>query len=383
MSTKYGMRLISKKDFKVYDSELFFAGDNAPSFNFNSSMFRFTDVFDFSIGVPSGVARDVHSHDFVEFYFEVNSKKYNIGVGYIEDFQKIKRIQETTLSGNGRDLIGILQDRYFVKNLHSENIQIADLVKRIIKNEYIDSYTRIFKNRKGIIKPDNMYNGPFLSSSTAETSKAQILKKASSTTLNIIYQDHDGFVVVRGKRPKPKSKGVLKEGTSNVVALTIKEKYSEVYSDATTFYNAAQSSVDNQSNSSTSINYDKRIRSIIKKTFYDTFNVNDIKDFAGTLKAEQRIKQVADYNLRISNRGLCVPIISTDEPYYLDKSTGEIIPYRVGDIWTLESQDSDLTSSEFPNGTNRLDFELTGIDVKSDLAGSSIELEFNLPETIV
>jgi|GEM_PF-6093976 len=383
MKTKYGMRFISKKDLRVYESDLFFAGDRATSFNFKSSVFQFTDVFDFSIGVPNGVARDIHSHDIVEFYFEVNGKKYNIGVGYIEDFQKSKSTQETMMSGNGRDLLGILQDRFFSKNLHSENIMIASLIKKTIKNEYIDNYTRNFKNRKGIVKPVSMYNGPFLSSSTSETSKAQILKKASSTILNLIYQDHDGFVVVRGKKTKPTSKGILKEGSSDVINLSISEKFSGAYSDATTFYNAAQSAVDNQSNSATSINYDKRIKGIVKKTFYDTFNVNDIKDFAGSITAEKRIKEVAEHELRISNRGLCSVVISTDRPYFIDKSSGEVIPYRQGDVWTIESNDKDLTSSSFPDGTNRLDFELSGIDVKNDSTGTNIELEFHLPETIV
>lgn len=393
MIIKPYINIISRKTGSVVSTGLFPEG-SVPDFNFKTDMFNFSDVFDFKVGFPKGADVNIKSHDFVEFgYFvkkdnsikDIESAKYQIGVGYICKFQDSESPTGITFNANGRDLLGRLIDVPFRKSLIVEKQTLTQIFSDICKGEYVESYARM-NNRKGFISEDEAYKGVMLYKVSSEQLKGRILQRyTNELALNVSYSDHNGIIVLRGRKKKATSlEGNLfdygnKKNISNIVVLN---DYDSSFSDAVITYSSAEKNVSDANKIGNPIkNLDKRVDGIVDRRLIETINIGEAKDFAGNVDPKSRVNEIANHKIRISNRNLNSIAIQVNLPFVLNDQ-GQIQFFRVGQFWRINSYRKKFKTSEKPEGVKAIEMLLAGINYSSSVNGHTFELLFVEPDTV-
>lgn len=379
-----GINFINRKTGKSYSSSLL-PSESAPKFRFKTDMLNFSDVFEFKIGLPKGSTYDFGSHDFVEFFYNVNGKKYEIGVGYIEDFNDSESDSEITLTANGRDLMGRMIDVPFRKGLTVKDTNLLDIYLRLCADEYVHRYSQI-KGKKGYIKADNIYDGKLLLSVRSDQLKGRVLQRyTNELALNIAYVDEKGFINIRGRKPRPDSiKGTLTDSGDrpNVSLISVSQKLSSVYSDALIQYSAGEANASDANKIGNPIvNQDQRVKGIVNRRFIEPINIPEARDFAGSVDPKARANQIANHKIRTSNRALSTVSVSSSLPFVLDRNN-EVTPFRIGDFWRLKSYRPKFRTSENPQGTSEVVMLLAGILYDLSEVKNSFELLFIEPDTV-
>jgi hypothetical protein len=351
----------------------------ASQINVKLNVFNFSDPFDISIQVPLDKKPKIKSHSFVEFFVDVNRAPFQIAAGYLEDFVTTSDSDKITMSANGKTLIGQLMNSNFKKTLYAENSELGSFINATVKGEYVEQYNKL-KGRSGMII-DNDYNrATFLASSDQFQMKGQIIERYCKLSCTLIYQDRLGRIVLTGNDhsfTQPLGRLIWAKNRSNIKSLNIRENFSETYSSATIFYTQSEAQTD--VNAAASVQYqntDPRVKGVISRPYYETFNVSDIQHFAGKITPEARMSQIARSSIRISNRKINQVIISTDTPYFFDTVKREFIPYELLQVWEIESDQNDLTDIDNPNGTNVVKMILTGIDYSATEDALDVQLQF-------
>lgn len=385
MKTVPVVKFISRTTGEEFNSEILPDGAQ-PEYNFKTDIFNFSDVFDFKVGLNKEGIQNLKSHDFVEFGYTVDGKFFEVGVGYICKFQDSESDQGIELLGNGRDLLGRLIDSPFRKGVQVEKQTLRDIYLSICKGEYVEQYAQL-KSRKGYIVPNDMYQGAMLFVTRSDQLKGRILQQYTNTlSLNIAYSNHLGQIVIRG-RHRTVSDGEIM-GTiydygdkQNVSKIVVNNDYDSAFSDAVIQYSSGEANVaDSNKTGNPIVNSDSRVKGVVNRRLIEALNVNEAKDFAGSVDPRQRVNELAYHKLRVSNRGLNSVGIQTNLPFMvIDK---KIVPLRIGQYWRLNSYRKKFKTNDHPDGTKEVVMLLSGISHSFSLSGFNFDLQFVEVDTV-
>lgn len=354
--------------------------------NFRTEMFKFCSVFEFNIAVASEEDIDIASHDFVEFYYDINGKPHQLGIGYLEDFVDQTNAHRASFKANGKSLLGQLMNISFKVAIYSERTSLDQLFNRAASGEYVDTYNKL-KGRSGMIIDQKFDRSNFLARSDISQKKGQILENCGKLGCTLIFEDRLGRVVLLGKdfTPPPISgRFIYSKNKTNVLDLAIMKSYSEVLSSVTVFYTQSEALTNvNAVKDRTFQNTDPRINGIIQNTSTETLNVSDVAHFAGEITPEKRMEEIAKSTIRKSNRKINQVVVINDAPFFVDPITKVEKPFEIGQLWEIESDIKKLTSKEYPNGTNLVEMVITGLNYSGTESSTEVQIQLSEPDTLI
>jgi len=345
---------------------------------FNSDMRRFTGAFEFEVEFGADESVDINSHDFVEFYFFMGSQKFQIGVGFIEDFVKKTSAAGNVLQGNGRDLLAQLMLFPYKERVYQSGLTYREFLTTALDNTYIPTYLK-FRNRPTSIVDLGMFNGPMIFTDVATSQRAQVVQEYAELAQNIVYLDRLGRMVVYGRdsRSLGDTKQTLSSyGDSNVIDISVRQNFSKAYTEVSVIWQGEENlslGLINHNSVPSSIqkNFDPRLKNMYQP-LYKVYSAQDLVGLAGNVGALARIESLAKAAVRKSSQNLSMPIVTVDSPYWVS-STGKLVPYEIGQIWTIRSDAFKINSPH----------KLVGIDYKQEASSTIVQLAFVEPDTIV
>ena len=358
--------------------------------NFTTDVRQFSGSFDLEMELGDGEEFDVQFHDFVEFWFTANGQKYQIGVGFLEDFVADDTPNSAIIHGNGREFTGQLINIPFRKQIISSGVAYETLLRNGIKQGYFQEYAN-FRNLSDVLSGPNRYAG-YLTVLTQQTMNVgAVLQEYGDLVLNVMYQNRLGQLEVYGrgtdavKLPIGSPLGTLCEGfgLTNISDISVRQNFSKVFSECTVFWQANQASVDTGNPTLASqrfTNADPRIAQIYQPQM-KIFSADDLANLAGGITAAQRVAQVAQSEIRKSMQNVNMVTVTTPYPYYTppvnqmgtNNPSTMIIPFEKQQLWRVRSQRRNLDSI----------MRLAGIHYAQDASQLDVQLQFVEPDTLV
>jgi hypothetical protein len=356
----------------------------------NKDIRSLTDSFDFEISFRFGEEIELHSHDFVEFYFYLpNTKtKFQISCGYIEDFVKETNSSALKFQANGRDFLGQFFSLPFLKAKTFNQTSTLNFLTEVIKQEYktdgqkqdtyLAEYLR-FNNRTQLVLDHGASKTPLNIQNLSDAKIAPVVQQSYEEVMNIVYQHRKGSVVVWGRGEEPDLKFLnankmgytLSEDTDqNVKRFVLRENYSKVFSEVKIQYAGGENNIDYYSTPSNAVfNSNRKARQIFQPEIR-TFQTDTLVTTGGTIGVDQKRDALAKSILRKSNQNLTQVVIQTHRPFYLTK-TGDTIPYEVNQLWKIYSYTNEineymrLVGIGYTQDANELNVELCFIPMDS------------------
>jgi hypothetical protein len=352
----------------------------ASSINLNRDARQFSGTFDLSMQLTAAEAFPVKSHDFVEFYFDLPTGRFQVGTGFLEDTIKETGESSYTIKANGREHIGQLVNIPFNKGFIFKQEPLVRFIPRTLINTYLSSYAA-FRNLGAPLVNLNAFVGPIQFVANGLNRRGAVIQEGADLSCDLVFQDRLGRVVIYGRKESggvldaSPAMGTLINGSqkSNVQSLTVRQTYSKVVSQAIVFWTSAQANVEEALLSSNLFkNTDPRSKEIYQPEM-KTFSATDLQALAGGVAAETRIAMVAKSIIRKSNQNLNQVVITTPDPYYTDPVTGAITPFETLQNWQIQSTFDGLD----------LLMTLVGINYQQSESGLEIQLAFVEPDTLV
>lgn len=354
----------------------------------NKDMRSFCDSFDFDILFRFDDTIDLHSHDFVEFYFiePTTKKNFQVCCGYVEDFVKETTQNSLRFQANGRDFLGQLFNIPFLKAKPLDQTTVLSFLSTVINQKYytnaaqqdtyLAEYLRI-NNRTKQIEDLGAATGALLVPNLSDSKVAPVLQQTLETVLNFIYQDRKGRVVVFGVDASGNNVHdtvvpyTLSEfGDRNVKRFVLRENYSKVFSEVKIQYVGAENNLDYYATPSNSVfNSEKKARQIFQPEVR-TFQTANIVTTNGTIGIDQMRDAQAKSILRRSNQNLSQVNIQSTYPFYVP-ATGDVVPYEVNQVWRIYSKTNNidtnmrLVSIHYNQTESELNCELGFVGVKT------------------
>lgn len=363
---------------------------------YNTDINTFTDVFSLEIDLAPDDLFDIQSHDFVEFYFELDNpapgyqKRHQIGVGFLEKFHRDSSPTRVKIMANGRDLFGENMFAPFVVPVR-QNLTLKDfLTSKVIKGSYLEAYHSIRGQGRSTLVDRGAFGTQMFFRSDLEQKKGALIQNYAGLAINVVFMNRLGQVEILGRpgtlgstAPSVSSSplGILKKG-SNVDRLIVKQDYTNVFSDFTVFWTSAQAEQSkNTLASNTFKNSDPRVSHISKPGFL-TLNTSDLASLGGEVSASQRISDLAKSNIRKSNQNLNSAVVMTSDPFFT-KDDGTQVPFIQGQVWRLQSNEPEFKTRAQPTGTDSVDMLLSGINYNESLSGQEFQLNFIEGDTLI
>lgn len=362
---------------------------------YNTDLTAFTDVFSMDVELAPDETFDVKSHDFVEFIVEVPNpapgvdKNHQIGVGFLEQMQRKTSKDAVRIMANGRDLFGQFMFAPFSTPIRQE-LTLINFMQQVIRGSYLQKYMDLRQKGKTKIRNLGAFTVPMFFRSDLEQKKGAMVEEYAELAINLVYMNRLGQAEIYGRTGNvgasaaarsPKSIGVLAKGSNVDDMLTI-QNFTQVMSEITIFWTSAQAEQErNTMPSSTFKNTDPRVKHIDKPGFR-TFNTSDLVSLGGNVNAEARIRDVGKSLLRKSMRSINQVVVMVSDPYFTF-ANGTQQPWVVGQKWTLQSTEPEFITASAPNGTDRTEMILAGINYQQNADGQQFQLKFIEEVTVV
>lgn len=342
---------------------------------YNTDMRMFTDSFDFEVRFARDVVVDILSHDFVEYYFTLDGKKFQIGVGFLETCKSQASAEGYVLRGNGRDLLGQLIDIPFKRNLRQEQMSISRFLQtEALKDSYINEYLS-FRNRSNQVVDRGAYKGVLQFATTAEVKRGSVVQEYADLAMNEVYLDRMGRPTIYGRANSADlqvPQTLSHEGDLNVIGLIKTDDFSKVYSEVTIAVVQAELNLDN-SNLKSRLwkNTDTRV-SHVYRPYYKTYGTADLVKTGGTAGVELLQERLAKSIIRKGNQNIGSVVIRAAQPYYVAVD-GSKLPYEVGQNWSVKSTAFQIDKQ----------MKLVGIGYRQEPGNLDVQLAFVEPDTVV
>ena len=159
---------------------------------------QFTDTFDFDISYRIDDKIDLHSHDFVEFYFYRDGQKFQIGCGFVEDFVSETSATAHTFQANGRDFLGHLFNIPFLEASPFKETSMLNFLNYCIKKSYMPEYLN-FKKQPNAVVDNGAYKDLLIIPELTDAKIAPVVQSMTEEVFNIVYQNRFGQLVVWGR----------------------------------------------------------------------------------------------------------------------------------------------------------------------------------------
>ncbi len=354
------------------------------SINYNTDITQFTDSFDFSIALAEDEGFSIDSHDFVEFAFQKDDfTLHQIGVGFIEDIQRISNADGVTLQGNGRDFFGHLLNVPFKKQLKRESLRLNRFINRLLKDSYLEEYLSLRNPFISSVRDLGSFSPQMIFYSDLEQKKAQVLQKYADLAINLVYMNRLGQVEILGRPGVTGSTafpfldlpvGTLKKGNgSNILSWAVRKNYSNVFSEFTVFYSEGEAQLDLQAIVSPAFkNSDARVQDHIFQPGFTTYNSTDLVTIGGGIPFINRVRDLGKAQIRKSNRDLNSVIVVSDNTG--ETVGGVFVPFQIGQPWILQSNEREFTSPRLPSGTDTIQLVISAISYQATEEGTQCQL---------
>lgn len=364
----------------------------------NKDIRQLCDSFDFDISFKVSDKVDIHSHDFVEFYFMLDGSKFQISCGYLEDFVKETSSGTHTFKANGRDFLGQLFNVPFLIAKPLDSTTLVQFAESIVsqtfkiddnKNQdtYLSEYLRIKNVPRKVIDLGG-YKGPVHIPELSDAKIAPVLQSTADEVFTTVYQNRHGQVVLFGRdhtneiqknqagdltlnkslNPNDDHTGLtLHEfGDDNVMKFTLRENFSKVFSQVKIFYTGGEGFIGYANTPSREIfNSEKKARQIFQPEIRSFQNQTLITVAGGKASLNDLKDQQAASIIRKSNQNLTQIIIKTNKPFYL-KQDGTKKPYEVNQLWIIKAESLGVSET----------MRLVGIGYVQDNSSIDVELLF-------
>ena len=350
----------------------------------NKDIRQLCDSFDFDISFRFSDKVDLHSHDFVEFYFLIDGNPFQISCGFLEDFTKETSPTSHTFKANGRDFLGQFFNIPFLKAKSFDQTTLMVFLQSLISQSYVNAdetkmmYLHEYLKFKGIKRQIiNMgaFAGPLLVPELSDAKVAPIMQQLADEVYNIIYQNRLGQVVVWGRdQLSAMDTGLtIYDSTDlNTSKFTLRENFSKVFSEVKIFYCGGENNIDYKSTPSKAFfNSDLKSRQIFQPEIR-TFQTGTLVTTAGQVDYVEKKDALAKSILRKSNQNLTQVVIQTNKPFYLT-TNNQKIPYEVNQLWKISSPSNNLNES----------MRLAGIGYSQDSSNLDVELMFIPKDSLV
>lgn len=360
-------RFYSKKSGSYIETDVI-----PTSMNYQTDIRNFAGSLDISFEVnKQSEVRSLRSHDLIELFFILpNGREHQVGVGYLEDSVKESTASSVKRSFNGSELVAQLLKIPFAETVHFNSTKILEFASLASKGEYLGAYCKQ-KGLSPVVGIQN-YSGKLRVSTDLTQTKGALLQQYADLSINLIYQNRLGQLVIYGGSGSGKSLGSLRKG-AEVDDFRVTSSPSKVISEVVYFYSSAQADLDRNKVSSPVIyNDDPRVRGVIYQPTFRTFSSHDLSVFDTT--PDVRMKQIAKSVLRRSNSYLSAVVASCQLPYFEDGT--RVIAYEEGQEWTLISDEEEFESREYPEGVKQIDMILAGIHYSQSPDGLGVQLLF-------
>lgn len=354
---------INRRTGQTYESKTVSSngGEVLPgALSYTTNMQQLAGAFELEILFDRTDRPDLRSHDFVEFWFDLNGTRHQVGVGFMEKFNKKQTSSGLMVQANGRELIGQMISLPFKIQQRYDNYLLTRFVDKICMGEgvYLTEYLK-FRNRSDAAVDRGSYRWPMLFVTSAESNRGGVIQEYAELSIACVFQDRLGRVCIYGRNAMDDLRipQVLRDfGDPESGEFTIVEDYSKVFSEATVM-------VPNEGNvdlpnvfSPCFKNSDPRVKHIYQP-LYKTLAIADLISLGGQQDVKSRQEALAKSLIRKSNQNIDNVVVQMTKPFYTT-ATGEKIPYEMGQNWGLYS-------------------DFWGIDTEMKLAGLSYNQQPN------
>ncbi|MGZ3687130.1 MAG: hypothetical protein ACXWPM_00060 [Bdellovibrionota bacterium] len=346
----------------------------ASALSYSTDVRQFSGAFDFQMSLAHGETFAPRSHDAVEFSVQVNGKKQQIGVGFIEDFVDDSDERESDFKSNGRDLIGQLVSLPYITHVTYKPMTILEFTRFSLKNTYLLDYLN-FRGRSNAILDKGAYQNALLVVTTNSVKRGASIQSYEELAQNLIYQNPEGRIEIYGRQPstKPIGKLIRAPGQSNVDKIRRSNSFSKVVTSCTVEWTAGQEHVDRNALRSKEVkNTDSRVAHVYQPETR-VFSAGDLQGLAGKQDASTRVNSLAKSIIRKSMSSVGAVIVNTSEPFFTDKSTGKQIVFRTMQDWHVQDPLKGIDKT----------LRIAGISYTQDYSQLNVQLAFVEPDTLV
>ena len=360
-------------------------------FSLSKDIRQLCDTFDFEIEYRLSENIDLHSHDFVEFYFMVSGTKFQIGCGFIEDLTSEVTPSAHKFKANGRDFLGQLFSINFLQANPVDQTTLVHFAEICIQKSYLPTYLA-FRHRTRAIMDLGAYKGSVTIHELTDQKIAPVLQSTADEIFNTVYQDREGRLVIYGRvhagdtylAPDGKitvankknphdmvvAQTISESGDSNVQTLTLKEQFTKVFSECKVFYTGGEQNLAYANTPSQSVfNSEPKARQIYQPEIR-TFQTSTLVT-TPSIEIATKKDQYAASIIRKSNQNLCQIIIGTTLPYYVTPS-GDRIAYEVNQVWGISAPSHQINEQ----------MRLVGIGYTQDASSLQVQLLFVKRDTL-
>lgn len=346
----------------------------ASSLNFSTDVRQFSGAFDFEVELALNESFPIRSHDAVEFWFDLDGTKQQIGVGFIEDLCDDSDEKKTDFKANGRELIGQLNSLPFIVNSHFKGQTIEVFTRTALKDTYLRDYLN-FRGRTNYTNNQGAYDSPLLVVTNNFLKRGAVLQEYADLAINLIYQNPKGQLEIYGRQQATRPLGILTQasGKSNVRHIRRTNAFSKVISECTVMWATSEQDVDRNNLVSPKVkNTDPRIAHIYQPET-KVFSASDLLSLAGQQSASERINSVAKSIIRKSMANVDAFVVNCDEPFYTDPGTGVKTAFRSMQDWHIQDPVKKIDQVS----------RIAGIAYAQNSSESSIQLAFVDPDSLV
>lgn len=346
----------------------------ASSLSYSTDVRQFAGAFDFELALAGNEDFLPKSHDAVEFWVDVDGKRNQVGVGFLEDFADDSDEKGSDLKVNGRELLGQLINLPFKVHPHYKDQTLEVFTRFALDNTYLADYLS-FRGRSNRTVNQGAYDSSLLVVTNNFLKKGAVLQDYAELAINLIYQNPKGQVEIYGRQPDTRPLGTLMRapGKSNIRHIRRADNFSKVYSECTVMWTTAEQAVDRNNLVSPLIkNTDPRVAHIYQP---DTkvFSASDLLSLAGKQDGEQRVRSVAKSAIRRSMANVGAVTVVTSEPFYTDPQTGTKTVFRTMQDWQIQDPAKGLDKT----------LRIAGIAYTQSYGDLSVQLAFVEPDTLV
>lgn len=344
--------------------------------SFNTDMRQFTDAFDLEVEFKIEDKVKIMSHDFVEFFYEFSGQKFQVGVGFLEDFVETTSNSKISIQANGRDLLGQLINVPFSEQLHyNSGVSIEVFAQKSLTGSYVEQYLKL-KGMTGMVLNQGAFKGPLLIRTTADQKRGAVLQEyADEIAMNLIYLTRRGRMAIYGRDFRngvSTGKTLNHFGDKNVLDFVRRRNFSKVISEARVAYSGGEGNLDINKMPSPVFKNTHPDVSHVYQPFFKVFSSSDLVTLSGQYNVQDRIAAVAKSIIRKSNQNISPVVIKASNPFHTD-SFGVMTAYEVGQNWRIKSDVYDI---------NR-DMKLAGINYQQNPSSSEFQLMFVDIDTLI
>lgn len=341
----------------------------------NTDLRQFSDTFDFDITYRFSDTVDLHSHDFVEFYFWVDNQKVQVFCGFIEDLHRETSAVSHNFQANGRDFLGQLFNLPFLEANPLKETTLVKFAEYCLQDGYLPEYMKL-NNRTQYVMSAGAYANPVNVPQLTDAKRAPVIQSVSDQVFNLIYQDALGRAVVWGRDNLGENDTglTLREyGDFNCKRMVLKEAYSRVFSEVRVLYTGAEQNLDYALQIGKKVvNTDQFARTIFQPEIRSFQNPTLITTAPSSPEFEAKVAEYAASLMRRSNQNLRSVIVVTNLPFHVDQEGNKTV-YAKNQLWQIVSPSYNLNEK----------MRLAGVSYTQDAQALEVQLLFIGYDTLI